>query len=462
MCEILAMARQLVLDAARSHGVRLNGRTREFMEDGFGVRLDDVSLHFSEASRQANYCLGSLAFTVDRHICFQPGFDESCGLNFVRVLAHEVAHLVQKHKGKESRSRTERNNTFFEEEADQAAVLVLAERRVRMLTADASTEPRSWGPEGHYYTVLWASLAAGLSLSDAKRNAFYCQLPDQVYELDATAAGIDLTSLGLGEAVNLSCAVEAVASVNGVEFVEFASEAHEYRAKLKDAERRWYVQTGLHDLTGLASEDEQAWRVQYLLHETRGSFEYGLALHAFGDSYAHCRMGDEKKMYPPIVGHLRDWHYPDEIEKRRYLYVKYAQALYTELKKKWQIDFAPVSYEEFGDCLQEKVLGVEFPDFETDLAGDLILVKTVKDKRIETILDLASSALVRKCGFTNAQASLSVRNLYRPENWDLLLWRHFFVTNCTLDGIHLQQDHLYRAFGCARNWGSRTPFPGRK
>jgi len=38
-------------------------------------------------------------------------------------------------------------------------------------------------------------LTAGLPLNDAKRRAFFCQMPDQVLEFDAIAAAVDFTSV---------------------------------------------------------------------------------------------------------------------------------------------------------------------------------------------------------------------------------------------------------------------------
>src|SRR5271168_3142042 len=99
MAGVSTKARQLVSLTASDKGVPLEGSVRALMERCFGTGLDHVRLHFSPQSDAANRALGSLAFAVDHHICFRAGWGEGQGTLFTRVLAHEIAHTIQKRLG---------------------------------------------------------------------------------------------------------------------------------------------------------------------------------------------------------------------------------------------------------------------------------------------------------------------------------------------------------------------------
>ena len=60
----------------------------------------------------------------------------------------------------------------------------------------------------------------------------------------------------------------------------------------------------------------------------------GAALHAFGDSYSHRVIGDEKKMYKSGVGHAKHFTTPDKVETRPQLYKQYALDLFDTLAEK--------------------------------------------------------------------------------------------------------------------------------
>jgi hypothetical protein len=67
-----------------------------------------------------------------------------------------------------------------------------------------------------------------------------------------------------------------------------------------------------------------------------GTLEFGLALHRFGDSYAHSIFGDEEHMYETGWGHFQGsvmpWKQdPDEIQNRPELYLDYAKHLFKVL-----------------------------------------------------------------------------------------------------------------------------------
>ena len=92
-----------VHEALHSPGVSLDAATRAFMEPRFGRALDDVRVHTGSQAATAAKGVGALAFTVGHNIVFGNGQFAPDTSNGRRLLAHELAHVVQQ-KGSVSRS----------------------------------------------------------------------------------------------------------------------------------------------------------------------------------------------------------------------------------------------------------------------------------------------------------------------------------------------------------------------
>jgi hypothetical protein len=456
------------------------------MEYCFGIRLEDVRLHFSPESRVANESFGSIAFGVGSHICFRPGFDESPGPAFTAVLAHEIAHVAQK-KSRERIKCGTVSSQRLEQEAGRAVVRVLHGQAVGPLSPDAADRPRCWGPEGHYYTVLWASLAAGLSLVDAKRNAFYCQLPDQVKELDAIAAGLqwaeDKTQeiLIQGDYQTIQNNVASGWAKANKAYSPLVNKEYDlvslFLRREADRQCQWQIQVGLHALTGGNSKVETDYRAKILESVAGASLEYGLGLHAFGDSYAHRNMADNSLMYSPLFGHMLHGHDPDTIdEKRAGNYVSYGYALWGALKKKWNIPNPPLSDDDVADGLNKIVAVKARVEKTTD--GTTKVAETQSSVQIKFILHLAALALARGTGKTYEGASNELAKIYRPEDapsyvnyfalqtsehkipWLLpQSWTEFFYDNSGKNGVPLDRSYLERSMKCSREWtATAKPF----
>jgi Trp operon repressor len=63
------------------------------------------------------------------------------------------------------------------------------------------------------------------------------------------------------------------------------------------------ISDGLHSLTGGHGSAEVKYREQQLKLFKDDPLIFGLALHAYGDSYAHQDMNNSGRMYPPVIGH---------------------------------------------------------------------------------------------------------------------------------------------------------------
>ena len=78
-----------------SSGAPLPGPERLRLEWGFGADLGAVRVHHDEASAAAARAEGAQAFTAGRHIYFNcDRYDPDSAEGF-RLLAHEVAHVLQ-------------------------------------------------------------------------------------------------------------------------------------------------------------------------------------------------------------------------------------------------------------------------------------------------------------------------------------------------------------------------------
>ncbi|WP_430907058.1 RHS repeat domain-containing protein [Maribacter sp. 2-571] len=152
----------------------------------------------------------------------------------------------------------------------------------------------NYGEAGHFYTVYFVSLAAGMDAETAFKNAFFAQLPDEIGELDAVTA-------------------QARAAV---------------KQSISNKERD-EVQTFLHALTGSDAKKERTRTKKALKKFDSGSIEFGFLMHRLGDTYAHSKSNGQT--YSTGMGHGAAGHTPDEIFRRPALYKSYVLDLYDTL-----------------------------------------------------------------------------------------------------------------------------------
>jgi len=226
------------------------------------------------------------------------------------IIAHELAHVAQRNcHHRENTGGSMMDEHAYEVEASMASVAVVSGHPFRIRLQDYMPGYRNWGRAGHYYTVYLVLLAAGVDAPTASKTAFYAQLPDLVCELDATKAGLEfaetVVDLASG-AADLPAAIE-----KGVQ----------------DLTRDLQVQIGLHALTGWECGPERERRRRILEKTACGSLDFGLAVHAFGDAFAHTR-ADSSKLYSAPMGHLWYWREPDRLNVHADLYRKYSQILF--------------------------------------------------------------------------------------------------------------------------------------
>jgi len=124
------------LQRSLSGGSALPPTLRQRMETGFGSSFADVRVHTGGAAAAASAKLQAEAFTSGRDIAFAPGQYRPGTPAGDRLIAHELAHVVQQRHGG-SGGAVQRHSTISqasdaaEAAADSAAATVLAGGRLR-------------------------------------------------------------------------------------------------------------------------------------------------------------------------------------------------------------------------------------------------------------------------------------------------------------------------------------------
>ena len=236
------------------------------------------------------------------------GFWSAGGLGPLMV-AHEAVHAAQR-----SADLPRAPVVALEHEADVLARRLVTGEPCRVRLGGGPGR-RHWGRGGHYYTTYLAGLVAGADPSTAQRMAFYCQVPDLVSELDATTQVA--TRLELMDMDGETPVGWYVGPNRGV--------------RPADPEVCLDVIEGLHALTGAGVADERRRRRAILMNAGWGSLRFGIALHAFGDAYAHAF---RSTMFGHDYGHAKLAHLPDEVSVHQQTYFDYYDDLLSVLTSK--------------------------------------------------------------------------------------------------------------------------------
>ncbi len=82
-------------DVLRTPGQALDDETRRFMERRFGFDFSRVRVHADAQAAASAKGLGAAAYTWCEHVIFAAGRYAPCGAEGMRLLAHELTHVVQ-------------------------------------------------------------------------------------------------------------------------------------------------------------------------------------------------------------------------------------------------------------------------------------------------------------------------------------------------------------------------------
>ena len=339
-------------DLLEERGQAIHSGPRRHIERLLASDFADVVVHTSRRADVMNRELGARAFTLGNHICFSEGAYDPHSEPGLRLLAHELAHVAQQRlgiaRGNRSPSPTSRRHAM-EVEADLAADKVLTDQPYACRIADGSRLPACWDIAGHYYTPYLIFLNAGVDPEEARGLARSCWLPDQVSEFDAKTIAIHSFGIQWN---------------GGDEFHDRKNyrDNFESRGQQSFRDHEHYVTVvhkGLHSLTGGNALTETDRRAEIFSNSTSDALLYrGLALHAFGDCFAHRRFGlDSMVLYPPGLGHAPSgaadeiWH-----PGRGSLYIAYVRRM-AELAQKYSANLPKVPIDDIIAALSAMVEG---------------------------------------------------------------------------------------------------------
>jgi len=272
-----------------------------------GVDFSGVSIHLGPAANAACTALGAAAFALDERVFFAQGSPEPFSPEGLGLLAHELAHITQQRLGAERRGAPA-PVIQLEAEANAAAAAVLHGLPFRVALSDTRGEPACWNLAGHYFITYLMFLNAKVKPDEAQRIALWCFLPDHVKEFDAETVGFNsykpLNSDWEKARDNLA-KYENGATWSSVERYVMA------------------VHAGLHSLTGGDSNLEAKKRADHFRDTSLRIIYRALALHAFGDCYAHRKFrgvfnADPNELWGKTtfglpIGHGLDGHESDDL-----------------------------------------------------------------------------------------------------------------------------------------------------
>ncbi|WP_281932424.1 hypothetical protein [Roseibium album] len=321
--------------------------------------LNSIHIEFKNASE-----IGAFASATDELVTLAFELQEAPQRAFDFILRHELVHIAQKRNFDRKRSThsaakiTALLSSEIEQEADRIALAMDAgcNQTIECRLTDIPQRAAYWGELGHYYTIYYIMLSAGIDAREARIRAFFCQLPDEVLEFDATAATRDYEQPAPegkdGGDVQLNAYARMIGKAAGIPRATPKDEFHYIQARryienpktgavsekivlVEDPktrkERRQKDQDvirGLHTLTGGDSSRETETRRKAVIANWRDPVISGLALHPYGDSFAHRVLKGESNTYGPKCGHAFHGHKPDYVSQRPSLYLQYAEDLY--------------------------------------------------------------------------------------------------------------------------------------
>lgn len=117
----------IVHEVLRSPGQPLDAATRALMEPRFGHDFGQVRMHSDPKAAESARAVNALAYTVGRHVIFSEGSYGLSSPQGTRLLAHELAHVIQQERGGPSPPPQHGGGTL-EKSADAAASALVTGR----------------------------------------------------------------------------------------------------------------------------------------------------------------------------------------------------------------------------------------------------------------------------------------------------------------------------------------------
>ena len=135
----------IVEHVLQSTGQPLDAKTRNFMEPRFGHDFSKVRVHSDNVAAQSARAVDALAYTVDFHVVLDNQFLPAQSYRREKVLAHELAHVVQQSRMPAQDSVTLLNDSGLESQADNSTRQVMRGHQTTVSSSGAGLmrTPRS-------------------------------------------------------------------------------------------------------------------------------------------------------------------------------------------------------------------------------------------------------------------------------------------------------------------------------
>jgi Domain of unknown function (DUF4157) len=128
----------IVHEVVRSPGQPLDAGTRAFFEPRFGHDFSKVRVHADAKAAESARSVNALAYTVGSEIAFGAGRYAPEGLTGHKLLAHELAHVVQQRAGVHLKDGIGREGDAYEIQADAVAASMSPRSSKRSRSESAS------------------------------------------------------------------------------------------------------------------------------------------------------------------------------------------------------------------------------------------------------------------------------------------------------------------------------------
>ncbi len=132
----------IVHEVLRSSGQPLDAPTRAFMEPRFGHDLSHVRVHADAKAAESAQAVNALAYTAGRAVVFGPGQYVPETNDGRRLLAHELAHVMQQGGNAwalQQDSKLGEENDRYEQEAERSAAQCMKGAQVQVPSLVSST-----------------------------------------------------------------------------------------------------------------------------------------------------------------------------------------------------------------------------------------------------------------------------------------------------------------------------------
>jgi len=166
-----ASAPPIVHDVLRSSGAALDASTRAYMEPRFGHSFADVRVHADGQAAESAAAVGAHAYAIGRDVVFGAGKYAPASADGRRLIAHELAHVVQQRGSASTLSPSLEVGPVDapeEREAEHAAGAVAGGGRAAVAAGGAPALRRVPGKDAQ---ESWDALVEGVEVRDADKES---------------------------------------------------------------------------------------------------------------------------------------------------------------------------------------------------------------------------------------------------------------------------------------------------